>query len=61
MFEISKLADPAVGVAFGDGADGNSWRGDRFEAELRDAIRDEASDGSVRMGPFAIPVKRRKR
>lgn len=54
IFEIGKLADPAIGVAFGE----NSWRGDRFERELRQAIADHDSDGSVRVGPFGIPVAR---
>jgi hypothetical protein len=57
VFEVGKLSDPAIGVAFGE----NSYRGDRYEPELRAAIRDTDSDGSVRVGPFAIPTKRAKR
>lgn len=40
------------GVGF---AKGNSWRGDRFEDELRAAIKDGATSG-VRVGPFALPT-----
>lgn len=57
ILDIDKLTDPAIGVAFGE----NSWRGDRFEAELRAAIESNPSDGSVRLGPFAIPVVRGRR
>lgn len=42
------------GAAFGV----NSWRGDRFRAGLERAIRDNPSDGSTRVGPFAIPTER---
>jgi hypothetical protein len=55
VLDIAKLSDPAVGVAFGE----NSWRGDQYEAELRSAISTEDSDGSVRIGPFAVPTKRK--
>jgi len=55
VVDVAKLSDPAVGVAFGV----NSWRGDQFEPELRAAIVATESDGSVRVGPFAIPTKRR--
>ena len=41
-----------VGVKFG----ANSWRGDCFERELRDAIETHQSVGSTRVGPFAIPT-----
>lgn len=57
VFDIAKLSDPAIGIAFG----ANSWRGDRYEAELRAAIENTASDGSIKMGPFAIPTKRSAR
>lgn len=57
VFDIAKLSDPSIGVAFG----ANSWRGDRYEQELREAIENTASDGSVRVGPFAIPTKRSTR
>jgi len=56
VLQVDKLSDPGVGVAFGE----NSWRGDRYEAELREAIKSTDSDGSVRVGPFAIPTKRAK-
>lgn len=45
---------PEVGVKF---AAGNSWRGDHYEPELREAIKTHESSGSVRVGPFAIPVE----
>ncbi len=60
VFDLGKLVDPSVGVAFGDTADGNSWRGDNFEPELRAAIKKHKSDGSTRVGDFAIPTARRK-
>jgi hypothetical protein len=44
----------SVGVKF---AGGNSWRGDQYEPELRKAIKTTASSGSVRVGPFAIPIE----
>ncbi len=55
VLEIAPLSDPSVGARFG----ANSWRGDRFESELRAAIdngegRDNA--GSIRVGPFGIPT-----
>lgn len=37
------------GIAF---AKGNSWRGDQYEPELREAI---ASASTGRVGPFSIP------
>jgi hypothetical protein len=42
------------GVKF---AGGNSWRGDQYEPELRDAIKAMNSSGSVRVGPFGIPTE----
>lgn len=45
----------AVGVAFGE----NSWRGDVFESALREAIKVMPSDGSLRLGPFAMPTVRK--
>jgi len=41
------------GVKFGGG---NSWRGDAFETELREAIKNMQSSGSVRVGPFGLPT-----
>lgn len=55
VVSIDLLNDPEIGVAFGE----NSWRGDRYEPELRAAIAAHDSDGSVRVGPFAIPTKRK--
>lgn len=34
----------------------NSWRGDIFEPELRQAIEEIPSSGSVRVGPFGLPT-----
>lgn len=51
---VEALSNPEVGVAFG----ANSWRGDRFEGQLREAIEKHNSDGSVRVGPFGIPTQR---
>lgn len=39
------------GIGF---ARGNSWRGDRFEGELRRQIKEGATTSGARMGPFAI-------
>ena len=36
VVNVDKLADPAIGVTFGE----NSWRGDRYERELREAIKE---------------------
>jgi hypothetical protein len=55
VYAIAELSNPEIGIAFGE----NSWRGDRYEARLRQAIREERSDGSVQVGPFAIPTKRK--
>ncbi len=44
----------SVGVKF---AGGNSWRGDQYEPELREAIRTTKSSGSIRVGPFAVPTE----
>ena len=49
---LDRIAD--CGVKF---AGGNSWRGDQYEPELRDAISTNKSSGSVRVGPFAIPTE----
>lgn len=47
---------PEVGVKF---AGGNSWRGDRFEPELRAAVaaQGDATSGCIRMGPFSVPTE----
>lgn len=42
-----------VGVKFGH----NSWRGDTFEGILRKAIQSTKSSGSIRIGPFCLPVE----
>lgn len=55
VFAVGKLSEPDVGVAFGE----NSYRGDRYEPELRAAIAIRDSDGSVRVGPFGLPTKRK--
>lgn len=56
VIAIDRLNDPSVGVAYV----ANSWRGDRFEPELRAAIEAHQSDGSFRLGPFAIPTERNR-
>jgi hypothetical protein len=40
------------GVKF---AGGNSWQGDHFEAELRQAIKDNELSSDERVGPFCVP------
>ncbi len=49
---------PTCGVRF---AGGNSWRGDHYEPELREAIKQHTEAGStsggVRVGPFCIPTE----
>ena len=47
-----------VGVKFGE----NSWRGDVYEPELREAIRayeksGKYAAGSLRAGPFSVPIE----
>ena len=42
-----------MGVAF---AQGNSWRGDHFEADLRKAVDEVAHTGGIHVGPFCVPV-----
>lgn len=45
------------GVEF---AGGNSWRGDRFEDDLREAIKQKwRGSGGTRVGPFCVPTGRR--
>jgi len=39
------------GVAF---AQGNSWRGDHFEKELRRIVKEDGVTSGARIGPFAI-------
>ncbi len=53
VFDVEKIADPDFGE--------NSWCGTNYEPELRAAIRTSTSDGSVRAGPFGIPIKRKNR
>ena len=44
----------SMGVAFGGG---NSWRGDRFQDELRKVIEDPSRwSGGVPAGPFCVPT-----
>lgn len=45
---------PTCGVKF---AGGNSWRGDRYEPELREAISTNETSGGIRLGPFWVPTK----
>jgi len=55
VYAVAELSKEE-GVAFGE----NSWRGDRYEATLRRAIKNNDSDGSVKVGPFAIPTKSKR-
>lgn len=41
------------GVKF---AGGNSWRGDWFESELREAIKTMSTSGGTRIGSFCVPT-----
>ena len=51
VLSVPELSDPKVGVTFGQ----NSWRGDRYEGELRKAV--DKQNGTNRIGPFsAIPL-----
>ena len=56
VVNLDRLAQS--GVAFG----ANSWRGDRFEPELRRAIETSPwsceTSGGVRVGPFCFPTDR---
>ena len=54
VLQVPMLSEPDKGVAFGV----NSWRGDHYEGLLREAVKTTESDGSLRVGPFAIPVER---
>ena len=45
---------PTCGVKF---AGGNSWRGDQYEPELRKAVENNGSSGSVPVGPFGVPTE----
>lgn len=51
VLATDRLGEGGVGVVFGE----NSWRGDQFEPELREAIATHLSLGSTKMGPFGIP------
>ena len=56
VYQISQLNDG--NIAF---AQGNSWRGDEFEARLRPlVVAWEKKHGSNRLGPFALPESERK-
>lgn len=50
---VIQLNQPQFTVKFGV----NSWRGDRYEPELRSAIKTMKSSGSIRVGPFAMLTK----
>lgn len=47
---VIQLNQPRFTVKFGV----NSWRGDRYEPQLRNAIKTIKSSGSIRVGHFAI-------
>ncbi len=53
VYDVAQLADG--NIAF---AQGNSWRGDNFEPELRKAIKKHTSN---RIGPFALPQKKKSK
>jgi len=38
-------------------ANGNSWRGDDYESELKPLLKKFLKNGSNRLGPFAFPQK----
>lgn len=46
---------PSMGIAF---AQGNSWRGDHFESELRQHIKEHGTTTGIRIGPFAIGTEK---
>lgn len=51
VYNVDELAKG--NVAF---AQGNSWRGDRYEAELRPLLKEFLEKkGTNRFGPFALP------
>lgn len=50
VLRVPDLSDIDKGVSFGV----NSWRGDCFEPELREAVKKQKSTN--RLGPFSIPV-----
>jgi hypothetical protein len=48
VLRVPDLSDPDKGVTFGT----NSWRGDYYEADLREAA--ETWGGTGRVGPFSM-------
>lgn len=55
VYQIDLLK--SEGIVFGV----NSWRGDHYEGQLREAIKEHSETnkyaaGSIRMGPFAFPT-----
>ncbi len=55
VLRVADLSDPSKKASFGV----NSWRGDYFEPELREAIKGWSDTG--KMGAFSIPAMFRKR
>ena len=52
VYNISELAKGNI-----EFANGNSWRGDRFEYELRPLLKEYLEkEGTNRMGPFSFPM-----
>lgn len=52
VYDIEELQKQ--NIEFGNG---NSWRGDDYEAELRPLLEKLLKKGSNRLGPFAFPQK----
>ncbi len=49
VISLDRIEECGVGFA-----NGNSWRGDKFEAELRKRIENGEGNVGVRVGPFAL-------
>lgn len=55
VYSVPELS--AGNIAF---ANGNSWRGDRYESSLRPLLKEYLKkDGTNRIGPFALPQEPR--
>lgn len=50
VVRVEDLSQDERGVTFGI----NSWRGDRYEDELREAVKNQRETN--RLGPFSLPV-----
>jgi len=50
VYEVKQLAEGNITFAHG-----NSWRGDRYESELRELVEDYLkTKGTNRVGPFSL-------